>query len=151
MAYVPKNRSTTQRIGLVKTRNIVEAVIVTGTICVSICIMPFILKAKIIFCLVFGGIAAILNLIGIKNRSVTETIWCFIKHESGKRALRLRSVNDERIKESKSKEKSGYYKKISDFFDDENLYGGSGSKTTGKEIAKFIKTFVTNIKSGIGL
>ncbi|SFU90976.1 hypothetical protein [Butyrivibrio sp. M55] len=148
--FVPNNRSMQKKIGPFFIRNIIEASATAGVIGAIIWALPFIIKAKIIFTLVFCGLAIIFNLIGIRNKSICQVIMLWIRHLVIRRGLRLGSVNDE-IKNSKFKQTSEAYRKIRDFWDDKNLAASDETEDTiSKQLARFTKQFIRNIADNLG-
>lgn len=146
---VPNNRSMQKKFGPFFIRNIIEAVITAGLIGAIIWVLPFIVKAKLIFTIVFCGLAIIFNLIGVRNKSIFQVIMLWIRHLVTRRGLRLGSVNDE-IKDSKFKQSNEFYGKLKDFWDDKNLAATDETDDTiTKQLARFAKQFVRNITDNL--
>ncbi|MBP3784479.1 MAG: hypothetical protein J6I68_14635 [Butyrivibrio sp.] len=146
---VPNNRSMQKKLGPFFIRNIIEAAVTAGIIGAVIWVLPFIVKAKIIFTLVFCGIAVVFNLMGIRNKSICQAIMLWLRHLVARRGLRLGSVNDE-IKNSKFKQTNAVYGKIRDFWDDKNLAAADETEDTiTKQLARFAKQFIRNITDNL--
>lgn len=146
---VPNNRSMQKKLGPFFIRNIIEAGVTAGIIGAVIWVLPFIAKAKIIFTLVFCGIAIVFNLIGVRNKSICQAIMLWMRHLVTKRGLRLGSVNDE-IKDNKFKQSNELYGKFKEFWDDKNLAATDETEDNiQKQLARFAKQFYRNIKDNL--
>ena len=79
-------------IKLVKTRNLIEGLVLGGAITFGIWFIPFKIQAKIFFMLVFGLTSLIFGCVGISNRSITEYIYTRIRFRSRTSSYHMRSI-----------------------------------------------------------
>lgn len=99
---IPHNYNTEKKIGnQFKIRNLIEGSVWLFIIYRHIFNTDFLFKVKIIFLLTIGGSVFLINLIGIKNMSITEFIVAWFKFKKGTNEYHLRSVADERSTKSK--------------------------------------------------
>lgn len=149
---VPPNRANTQRIGIFMIRNIIEAVLFTLPIEIIILLIPFVFKVKLFLMITLGLMVIILNLIGIKNKSVTEAFTRWLSHRKNKKAYRLGSVADEIRIEPEPKTK---YEKIiydtKEYFSDENLYDAKYADDSKRKFARALKEEITAIRDAFGI
>lgn len=149
---VPPNRANTQRIGIFMIRNIIEAILFTIPVELIILLIPFVTKVKIFLMIALGLLLVILNLIGIRNKSVTEAFSRWLSHERNKKAYRLGSVADEIRTEPEPKTK---YEKIiydiKEYFSDENLYDAKYADDPKRKFARALKDEVTALRDAFGI
>lgn len=89
---IPDNVLKSKRYLGFKRRNITEAIISFIISAFLIYQISFVMRVKIIFIICVGASVAFINLIGIKNQSISEIILNFIKYKKQKPVLHLRSV-----------------------------------------------------------
>lgn len=88
--HLTKNVIESSRIMGIRKRNIVEAILFTGLILTIINIIPFTNLVKIISSIILGLFSVVLNIKGIKHRSLTEVIVAELKFRKRRRRLHLR-------------------------------------------------------------
>lgn len=149
---VPPNRANTQRIGIFRIRNVVEAIAFTIPIELIIFCIPFVLKVKIFLMVVLGFAFFIFNLIGIKNKSITEYISRWLSHRKDKRAYRLGSITDEiRIEPEPTTKYEKIIHDIKEYFSDENLYDTRYQDDKRRKFLRGLKEEIVSIRDALGI
>lgn len=95
---IPGNFMQINRIFGFRVRNIVEAVIAVGIVCLFISFVPFVPKMKFLCMGVFGIAVALRVLIGEKGRSISEFILDWIIYKKRARRMHLRTVQHDSTK-----------------------------------------------------
>ena len=100
---IPQNVTQQRRIMGFRMRNIIEAGVMAGITAFLIHFIPFTTKVGIIFTVFTAGSIGILNLMGIKGMSITETIINIIISSKTKYKYHLKSIKDTRKKKDEFK------------------------------------------------
>ncbi len=89
---IPSNVTQQRRILSFRMRNWIEAAISAAVVGFLIHLIPFTVKVQIIFTIFVAGSIAILNLLGIKGMSISETIINLVISSRTKYNYHLRSI-----------------------------------------------------------
>lgn len=104
----------------IEKRNIAEALLFTILFCFIIASIPFVLKVKLIVCVIGGGSIFYANIVGIKNRSITQFIIDYVLFKKNSKKASLRSAKDGKIRSKSDTEKDSvtnksYFEKIFEY------------------------------------
>ena len=102
---IPDNITAGKRIFVFRLRNVIEAAISAFIVGSLICLVPFVVRVKIIVVVVVCGSVIFLNLIGIKGMSYSE---CFINYRKFKHDSKVYCLRS--IKYAKKQKKTDYSK-----------------------------------------
>lgn len=91
--YNPRNVMQAKRILGFKSKNWIEAGITVLCVALIVWQIPFVFRVKLIVTFCIGGALAVLNLLGLKNQSLSETAYSFIRYWQNRKSYSLRSVN----------------------------------------------------------
>ncbi len=106
---IPQNITSQRRILGVKLRNWIEGGIAAGIVALLIRLIPFETKVGIIFTVFIAGSVLILNLLGIKGMSISETVINLVISSRTKHKYHLRSIKYVR---KRKEEESDYTAKV---------------------------------------
>ena len=90
--YIPDNVLQSKRYFGFRRRNIIEGCILTALIVYGITLIPYVMKIKIIICIVVGAATFIACCGGIKGFSPSELVMLAIKDSKVSKEYHLRSV-----------------------------------------------------------
>lgn len=147
LEIIPENRSGMQRVfDLIYWRNFIEAAVTTGILIGIIMLIPFVKNMKIFSILFFPTFNFVFWSVGIKNKSVTQYIFLWMKYKVSKKSLGLRSpAHEDSTAFYESNEKlNEYTEKTKEYFSDSNLNKDDGD--VKRILAKGLKQFITNIR-----
>lgn len=147
LEIIPENRSGMQRVfDLIYWRNFIEAAATTGILIGIIMLIPFVKNMKIFSILFFPTFNFVFWSVGIKNKSVTQYIFLWMKYKVSKKSLGLRSpAHEDSTAFYESNEKlNEYTEKAKEYFSDSNLNKDDGD--VKRILAKGLKQFITNIR-----
>lgn len=147
LEIIPENRSGMQRVfDLIYWRNFIEAAATTGILIGIIMLIPFVKNMKIFSILFFPTFNFVFWSVGIKNKSVTQYIFLWMKYKVSKKSLGLRSpAHEDSTAFYESNEKlNEYTEKTKEYFSDSNLNKDDGD--VKRILAKGLKQFITNIR-----
>lgn len=148
LEIIPENRSGMQRVfDLIYWRNFIEAAATTGILIGIIMLIPFVKNMKIFSILFFPTFNFVFWSVGIKNKSVTQYIFLWMKYKVSKKSLGLRSpAHEDSTAFYESNEKlNEYTEKTKEYFSDSNLNKDDGD--VKRILAKGLKQFITNIRN----
>lgn len=82
------------RILNIRIRNIVEGAVLCFIVCYLICQVNFVTSVKVLFCIIFGGVAFAFSCAGIRNLSLSEYILDKIRFKTRRKVYHLRQIQD---------------------------------------------------------
>lgn len=138
---IHQNRGGTRRVGDIPIRNLIEGIIESVIALIIIAMIPFVPNLKLMLIILFSISTMAFNIMGFRNRSLTEILFMWIRFQKSKKILKLRSSTENAKSRVKTeKEKSPYFTKIREYFSDDNLEQGNGiTKVIIREIKGFLQ------------
>ena len=96
---IPDNILDSKRIFGFRRRNWIEGLICAGVIGFIICLIPFVIRVKIIFLVCLCGPVLLLNLVGIRDQSIFEVVQNIYQSKENRGEYHLRRPDcEERYK-----------------------------------------------------
>lgn len=132
--YIPENVLKSKRYFGFRRRNIIEGVISAILVIFIVCSIPFVLRIKMIFCIVLGASTFFGTCVGIKGMSLSEIIIHIFYNKGLQNNYHMRSI------------KNGEKKKKFQVSESGEIYT---SKSLAEKTYDAIKKTVTEIKGKI--